>query len=355
MLKVQSLGIGIYTPKAWHLTSETSLPMPERRLDRNLDRLVNLFVENATVVLSGTKIASQLQVPPSTLWAWVQRLRKMNVEVRGLLGSGYQLMKLPDILTAHAIRQNLHRGEFGCRIHHFYQVESTMNEAGRLAAEGAPHGTIVVAEEQTAGRGRLGRSWYSERSLGIYFTLILRPALAPAAAPILTLMAGVALAEVLHETSRLPTDLRWPNDVLTGGKKCAGILVEMTAEPERIENVLVGIGINVNHEQIPTDLAPEATSLRLEAGRSFSRLELLVTILKRLEYYYGRLLEEGAAAIVERFSEISSYARGKRIRVSDASQILVGVTAGLTPEGLLLVRRDDGRIEKILSGLVRAE
>jgi len=329
--------------------------MPERRLDWNLDRLVNILVENGTVVLSGTKIAAQLRVPPSTLWAWVQRLRKMNVEVRGLLGSGYQLVKLPDILTAQAIRQTLHPGKFGCRIHHFYKVESTMNEAARLAAGEAPHGTLVVAEEQTAGRGRLGRSWYSERSVGIYFTLILRPPLAPAAAPILTLMAGVALAEVFRAISRLPTDLRWPNDVLMGGKKCAGILVEMKAEPERIEYVLVGIGMNVNHERIPKELAPEATSLRLEAGRSFSRLELLVTVMNRMEYYYHRLLEKGAAAIVERFSEVSSYARGKRVRVSDAAQTLIGVTAGLTPEGLLLVRREDGRIEKVLSGLVRAE
>ncbi|MBI4464159.1 MAG: biotin--[acetyl-CoA-carboxylase] ligase, partial [Acidobacteria bacterium] len=234
-------------------------------------------------------------------------------------------------------------------------IDSTMNEAGRLAASSAPHGTLVIAEEQVAGRGRFGRNWYSERSTGLYFTLILRPPLSPPAAPILTLLAGVAIAEVLQEHTRLPVDLRWPNDVMVNGKKCAGILVEMTAEPERIEHVLVGIGVNVNQEQIPKELLAEATSLRREAGASFSRLEIFISALRRLEYYYNRLLEEGAGVIVGRFGEISSYASGKRVRVSDGSRVTTGQTAGLTPEGILRVRRDDGQTELIRSGQVRPE
>ena len=150
-------------------------------------------------------------------------------------------------------------------------------------------------------------------------------------------------------------DLRWPNDVMVSGKKCAGILVEMTAEPERIEHVLVGIGINVNQEQIPEALAAEATSLCREAGGTFSRLEILTSLLKRLEHYYHLFLEEGAGVIVRRFSEISSYASGMRVRVSDGARVTTGQTAGLTPEGVLQVRRDDGRMELIRSGQVRPE
>ncbi len=329
--------------------------MPETPLDRNLDRLVELLAKNATIVLSGAKIASELRVPQSTMWDWIERLRGWGVEIRGIAGTGYQLMKVPDILTAQSIRRALHRGEFGSRVHHFYKTGSTMVEAARLASLGEPHGALVVAEEQTAGRGRLGHSWISEPSVGLYLTLLLRPALEPGGAPILTLVAGVAVAETLAEVSGLAFDLRWPNDVLIGGKKCAGILVEMTAEPERIKHVLVGIGINVNHQQIPHELAAEATSLRLEAGRSFSRLEILVSVLKRLEHYYNRLLNEGASAIVQRFTEISSYARGKRVKVLDSPDGLTGVTAGLTPEGVLLVQRDDGRMERVLSGHVRPE
>ena len=331
-----------------------------KQLDQHLDRLVDLLVENATVVLSGTKLASQLRVAHSTLWELMERLREMGAEIRGLPGTGYQLVKVPDVLTPRMIRRSLPAGEFGGRIHHHYQVDSTMSEAARLAAAKAPHGTLVVAEEQTAGRGRLGRSWFSPRGTGLYFTVILRPKLSPAAAPILTLLAGVAVAEVVSELASLPQDIRWPdirwpNDVLIGGKKCAGILVEMTAQPERVEHAQVGIGVNVNQAEIPAELAAEATSLRIEAGRSFSRLEVLVSIVKRLEHYYHRLEERGAGAIVQRFSEISSYARGKRVRVSDGERVLIGETVGLSPEGMLLVRCDDGEVETVLSGVVRPE
>src|SRR5262249_7399824 len=146
-------------------------------------------------------------------------------------------------------------------VHHFYSLDSTMNEAGRLAVKGSPEGTLVVAEEQTSGRGRFGRVWYSERVAGLYFTLVLRPAIQPAAAPVLTLRAGVPLAEAIQEMTQLAVDIRWPNDILINEKKCAGILVEMTAEPLRVSHLLVGIGVNVNHRRIPSSLAAEATSL----------------------------------------------------------------------------------------------
>ncbi|OFW27889.1 MAG: biotin--[acetyl-CoA-carboxylase] ligase [Acidobacteria bacterium RIFCSPLOWO2_12_FULL_60_22] len=336
-----------------------------KQLDQHLDRLVDVLVENATVVLSGTKLASQLRVPHSTLWELIERLREMGAEIRGLPGTGYQLVKAPDVLTPRMIRRSLPAGEFGGRIHHHYQVDSTMSEAARLASANAPHGTLVVAEEQTAGRGRFGRTWFSPRGTGLYFTVILRPKLSPAAAPILTLLAGISVAEAVSELASLPIDIRrpdmrwpdirWPNDVLIGGKKCAGILVEMTAQPERVEHAQIGIGVNVNQAEIPAELAAEATSLRIEAGRGFSRLEVLVSILKRLEHYYHRLEERGAGAIVGRFGEISSYARGKRVRVTDGQRVIIGETVGLSPEGMLLVRRDDGEVEAVLSGLVRPE
>lgn len=327
--------------------------MPEQQHDRRLDRLVDLLVENATVVVSGARIASELGVPHSTLGDWMDRLRDLGVEVKGFPGSGYQLVRVPDIPTPHAIRNQLAGSRFGSPIHHLYSIDSTMNEAGRLASKGSPEGTLVIAEQQTAGRGRFGRHWHSERASGLYCTLILRPPIQPSQAPVLTLLVGVAVAEAIQEASQIAVDLRWPNDVLMNEKKCAGILVEMTAEPLRIAHVLAGVGINVNNRRIPAELAEEATSLLLQSGRTFSRLELLISVLKRLEHYYNRFLKDGAASIIERFEEISSYARGKPVRVTDGANIVSGVTEGLTPEGILLVRRGDGQIEKVLSGLVR--
>jgi BirA family biotin operon repressor/biotin-[acetyl-CoA-carboxylase] ligase len=284
----------------------------------------------------------------------MERLRAMGVEVKGFPGSGYQLVRVPDILTANAIHKQLSGSIFGTRIHHHYAVDSTMSEAARLAVAGAPEGTLVVAEEQTAGRGRFGRHWHSERSSGLYCTLVLRPSVEPSVAPVLTLLAGVAVAEAVQEITQLALDLRWPNDILINEKKCAGILVEMTAEPLRVSHILIGVGINVNHRRIPAELAAEATSLSLEAGRSISRLEILILVLKRLEHYYNRFLERGAFEVLARFEEISSFARGKRVRVAEGAIVVTGMTEGLTPEGILLVRRDDGQIERVLAGQVRA-
>jgi BirA family transcriptional regulator, biotin operon repressor / biotin---[acetyl-CoA-carboxylase] ligase len=327
--------------------------MPEKQHDRQLDRLVDLLVEHATVVVSGAKIAAELGVPHSTLGEWMDRLRALGVEVQGFPGSGYQLVRLPDIPTPQAVRQQLAGSIFSKHVHHSYAIDSTMNAAARLAQRGAPEGTLVIAEEQTAGRGRFGRHWHSEAGTGLYFTFLLRPPIQPAQAPVLTLLAGVAVAEAIQESSQIAVDLRWPNDVLMNGKKCAGILVEMSAEPLRVSHILVGVGINVNHVAIPSELSDEATSLLREGGHRISRLELLISALKRVEHYYNRFLRQGAAGVIERFEEISSYVRGKPVRVSEGANTVSGITEGLTPEGILLLRREDGKLEKILSGLVR--
>jgi len=155
---------------------------------------------------------------------------------------------------------------------------------------------------------------------------------------------------VLEPLAELAPDLRWPNDLLLGGKKFGGVLTEMHAEPDRIHFVIVGIGINVNHTAMPAELAGIATSLRMVTGRTHSRLQLLVRLLRHLDSYYNRFLAEGPAPIVARFSEVSSYARGKRVRIATAKETYVGTTDGLEPNGLLRVRRDSGRVETVISG-----
>ncbi len=273
---------------------------------------------------------------------------------------------MPENYIAAAVRQSLASSgasaasheRFGYPFHFYETIDSTMTEAARLAEEGAPTGTLVMAEEQTAGRGRLGRQWVSEPGAGLYFTLILRPKIAPVAAPVLTLMAGVSLAEAVRPFVSDRVDLRWPNDLLISGKKCAGILVEMRADPERAQSerlwhVLMGIGINVNNTQFPEGLETEPTSLLLEAGQPIPRVDLLISVLKRLEEDYNSLLVDGAQPMLKQFSTISSYAAGKRVRAGEDGHFITGTTAGLTPEGVLLLRRDDGGLEKIIAGHVR--
>ncbi len=318
--------------------------------DRRIDALLTLLAENAMIVISGAKIAREIGVTRSTVWRWIEKLRALGVKAKGHPRKGYQIERVPDVLAPNLLRRRLHDIPFGKRIYHFFKVDSTNNVALRLGHEGEPHGALVIAEEQTAGRGRLGRLWHSEKTSGIYMTVLLRPAISPVHAPLVTLLAGLAAYDAVVEQTGLQPDLRWPNDLLLNGKKFCGILTEMHAEPDRVNFVIVGIGIDVNHAKMPEELASIATSLRMETGRTHSRLELVARLLRCLDRYYNQFLREGSTPILARFAETSSYARGKRVRISAAAESYTGVTAGLDASGLLRVERDDGRVELVLSG-----
>ena len=318
--------------------------------DRRVAGLLTLLAENATIIISGARIAKEIGVSRSTVWRWVERLRGLGVKVKGQPASGYFLEQVPDILTPNMLKQRLKGSLFGKRIYHFFKTDSTNRVALELGHAGEPEGAVVLAEEQTAGRGRAGRMWSSERAAGIYVTLLLRPKLAPVQASLLTMMAGLSAHAAVEAVTGLAVDLKWPNDLIIRGKKVGGILTEMHAEPGQVRFVIVGIGLNVNQEKFPGELASIATSLRLETGKPQSRMELLVRLLREFESDYNRMLREGVASVVKRFEVISSYAHGKRVRVTNGTESYLGTTAGLGPEGLLQVERDDGRVVTVIAG-----
>lgn len=318
--------------------------------DRRIDKLIHLLVKNATVVVPGPKIAAEIGVTRSTVWVWIEKLRSLGVEIKGHPSSGYQLQKLPDVLVPSLIRPEVGENRIGHKVIHYFRTDSTNSVALGLAAKGAAHGTVVLAEEQTAGRGRFGHSWYSERSTGIYASVILRPPLPPAVAPVLTLMAGVAVHHAVTATTGLSADIRWPNDLLVHGKKVCGILTEMSAELDRLHAAVLGIGINVNHREMPPDLARIGTSLRIEGRKSYSRAQILVALLKELERYYRLLLDDGSAKIVQYWTAASTYSQGKRIRVLTSSGDFLATTAGLEPSGALRIRRDGGQEDSLVAG-----
>ena len=320
--------------------------------DRRIDKLIHLLVKNATVVVPGPKIASEIGVTRFKVWRWIESLRLLGVEIRGVPAAGYQLVTIPDILAPSLLRAELGDHPIGHNIVHYFHTESTNAVALKLAGEGAEHGTVVVAEEQTAGRGRLGRVWYSEKSSGIYTSIILRPPLSPAAAPVLTLMAGLAAQKAVSAATGLAVDIRWPNDLLVNGKKVCGILTEMSAELDRLHCVVLGIGINVNHSLMPPELENIATSLRMEAHRGISRVQVLVALLRELERSYQLLLTHGNKAITEPWEAASTFAHGKRVRVSSAAGETQGTTTGIDPSGALRIQYDDGRQESLVAGEV---
>ena len=228
----------------------------------------------------------------------------------------------------------LRRALPGRSLEYFETLAST-----QTAAAGCPVGSIVVANQQTAGRGRHSHSWHSEPSAGIYFSIVLQPN------PVLTLALGLATAEAITSSTGIACDLRWPNDVLIDGKKAAGILVELADGA-----AIGGIGINVNHSAFPPDLAAEATSLRLHSGRECSRTEILLALIPAIETYQA--LDKDS--VLRLFTQASSYAVGRRVTVTQPEGSVEGVTAGLDPSGYLVVRKDDGTDTLILAGGVRA-
>jgi BirA family biotin operon repressor/biotin-[acetyl-CoA-carboxylase] ligase len=323
---------------------------PPGTTDRRLASLLTLFANNATIAISGARIAKEIGVSRSTVWRWVERLREVGVRVKGRPNTGYFLERVPDILTPDLLRQQLKGSMFGKRIHHFFRTDSTNRVAMELGYTNEPEGAVVIAEEQTAGRGRAGRNWHSERATGIYATLLLRPKISPVQAPLLTMMAGLSAHAAIQAQTGLQPDVKWPNDLVLNGKKLGGILTEMHAEPTVVRFVIVGIGINVNQEQFPAELSAIATSLRVETGRGQSRLELLARLLREFESDYNRFLRDGSGSVTERFTQVSSYASGKKVRVTNGKETYIGVTAGLRPEGLLQIRREDGALVTVLAG-----
>lgn len=235
------------------------------------------------------------------------------------------------------------------QIHYFPTVGSTMTEAARLAASGAPHGAIVLADEQTAGVGRLGRSWLSEPDAGIYVSIILELPLAAVGVPVASLALGLATGEAIHNSTQLTCDLRWPNDVLVRDRKVAGVLAQVAET-----RILAGIGINVNQTEFPAQLRTPATSLRIESnGRPQSRETVLVSLLESLDSFCSMLADEGPTAILRAFSAASSYALHRRVVTEDSGE--KGTTAGLDTDGFLLVRAESGRLRRVVSGGIRAD
>ncbi|HUI85092.1 MAG TPA: biotin--[acetyl-CoA-carboxylase] ligase [Candidatus Binatia bacterium] len=328
---------------------------PPGSTDTRLSRIVRLLSDHATVVVSGTRIAEELGTTRSEVWRAVEHLRELGVQITGHLATGYQLRAVPDLLLPDILTPLLGGTMFSSRIHHYFRIGSTNVAAMQAAAEGVPEGAVFLAEEQTAGRGRGGHSWESAQSAGIYCSVVLRPEISPMEALFLSLIAGLAVAEAVEQNTGLGPDLRWPNDVLLGGRKFCGILTEMNAEPTLVRYMVVGIGINVNHVSFSGELAPIATSLRMESGREWSRVELSAVLLKSLDAGYRKLIQGGQnarSAILRSFEERSSFARGRRVRIEEDGGGYEGVTEGLDERGFLQLRTPQG-LRTVLSGNVR--
>jgi BirA family biotin operon repressor/biotin-[acetyl-CoA-carboxylase] ligase len=233
-------------------------------------------------------------------------------------------------------------------VHWYDQIPSTMPEAARLAETGCAHGTVVGADEQTAGQGRLGRAWHSPPGAGLYFSVVLRIAGVQDDLPVVTLALGLAVSETVSRIAGVPCDLRWPNDVLIGERKVTGILAQLHGAA-----IIAGVGVNCNHQEFPPELEPIATSLLRESGRPIVRENLLIALLPAIDQYCELLQLRGKETILKAFAHASSYVFGRRVIVENGTQRITGSTDGLNPAGYLIVREDTGRRTTIFGGGVR--
>jgi BirA family biotin operon repressor/biotin-[acetyl-CoA-carboxylase] ligase len=240
------------------------------------------------------------------------------------------------------------KGWLGTELHELDVCDSTSDEAASLAAAGAPHGAVVVAAAQRRGRGRLGRAWYSPPGENLYLSAVLRPDLAPPTLPPITLAAGVAVAETIASYGAAPV-VKWPNDVLVGERKVAGILTEMTTRADRLDHLVLGVGVNLGSRSFPPELADVATSLAIACGRAETPAGFRARLLPVLETWLDRFFAGGVAAVGRAWSAWSGM-EGRRVRVSVGGRVLEGTARGIAPDGSLDVRDDRGHHVKVVAG-----
>lgn len=313
--------------------------------------ILDVLRANEGSYVSGEDISRMLDVSRTAVWKHIQGLRREGYLVDSNPRQGYKLMAVPDLLLPNEILHGLRTSRLGRTIYHFMTIGSTNQEAKRLATDGAAEGTIVIAEHQTSGRGRLSRPWFSPASGGIWFSLILRPEVQPAHAAKFTFLGAVAVANAIRAVTGLAVEIKWPNDIHFQGRKLAGILTEMSAELDAINFMVMGIGINVNIEEIvfPADIREIATSLQRETTQKISRHVLLCNILQQFEALYDRIKAEGFDSVFAAWRTMNCTL-GYEVSVSSANQQFIGIAKDIDDEGALIIEKQDGGLERVIAG-----
>lgn len=315
----------------------------------NEEMILAFLAEGGEDYVSGAALSDKLGLSRTAVWKHVEQLRRLGYRIDAQASRGYRLLEVPDRLTTLEIGPLLATRELGRTLHHYETVESTNSKAFELAHEGGFHGEVIVTEHQTAGKGRRGRAWSSPAGKSLAMSVILRPEIAPARAPELTLVAAVALAQTLRD-SGVEAKIKWPNDVQIGGRKVAGILTELSADVERVHFVVLGIGVNLNAEtgDFPPEVAELATSVQVVRRSPVHRALFTAALLGQLETWVDRWTDEGFEPVRAAWKELSSTL-GEEVLVRADNRELRGIAEDIDPSGALLLRVGD-KLERVLSG-----
>jgi len=315
----------------------------------NEEMILSFLAEGGDDFISGTALSDKLGLSRTAVWKHVEQLRRLGYRIDAQPARGYRLVEVPDRLTPLEVGPLLSTRELGRTLHHEESVGSTNALASQLAQEGALNGEVVIAEQQTEGRGRRGRSWASPKAKNLYLSVILRPDIPPSRAPELTLLAAVAVAETLKD-SGVSAEIKWPNDLQVDGKKVAGILTELSADTEKVQSVILGIGVNLNAEaaDFPPEVAEVATSVLQVRGQRVPRALFTAALLARLEQWLDTWTEQGFEPVRDAWRARSSTL-GAEVLVRSESKELRGVAEDIDASGALLIKVGD-KVERVLAG-----
>ena len=315
------------------------------------DELLARLLKQDGEPVSGQQLADEFGVSRTAVWKHIQALQEEGYMLDTIKKKGYVLKSVPDRLDAPRIQAFLQTERLGRVIHHFSTVESTQILAHGYVRDGAADGIVVIAEEQTAGRGRMLRPWESTAGKGVWMTVILKPDVPPHQAPQFTLVAAVAIVNAIKALyPELKPEIKWPNDILLNGRKCTGILTEMVAEADRVQALLIGIGINVNQQadDFPAELQSIATSLSAELGREVDRAAFVAKVLHYLEAYGDQYVKHGFSQIKVLWEDASATI-GKQVRATTLREVIEGVAIGITEAGVLEIKTASGEVKGVYS------
>ena len=302
--------------------------------------------------VSGQELCERLGVSRTAVWKVIRQLKEAGYVIDSVPNRGYRLCESPDVLSHAEVAALLRTSWLGQKLYCLEETDSTNIQAKRLAEEGAPEGTLVIADMQSAGKGSRGRCWESPKGTGIFMSAVFRPKILPVKASMITLVAAYSIASELRKTYGLDVKIKWPNDIVLNRKKIVGILTEMSSEMDFIHYIVTGIGINVNMEKFPEELADKATSLYMESGTRFQRAKLAASFLNRMEKDYEQFAAQGSLAFLKDAYNEMLINRGETVRILQYQGEWCGIARGINENGELLVEKSDGTIREVFSGEV---
>lgn len=315
------------------------------------NKLIQILSQHQDTYISGQMMSDELNISRSAIWKHMNELKKDGYEIEGKANKGYRIISYPDKVSENTITWGLETSWLGKQVIHKETVPSTQRIAHELALDGARHGTIIIADEQTKAKGRVDKTFYSKKDQGIWMSMVLRPGIPPYLAPQLTLLTATVLANVMDQHANIKPQIKWPNDVLIDGKKVSGILTEMQAEQDKIVYVIIGIGINMNQQQadFPDTVKDHVTSLNMASGSNLEMVPFIQKLLQTFELKYNQFIDQGFN-LVKQDWESYGFRLNERLEIKTGKEQWNGLFLGIAEDGALLAERESGKIEKIYSG-----